>query len=304
MTDARPARRRRRARPPAATRNRGAEAAERRWRDFVAPAGPQPVSNTASIAVNGTEHEVSPGGSFPEDDPIFRLTSLKKGTARVGIVGGGYANGAPTITLEKGGKPVTLMNTADGTTYVLRYVGSAKGLRAAADRAVGGSDYARSQGFGLIELLMAMVILNIGILAIVASFNAGIITLNRASRITTAAVLADQQMELFRAIEYESIRLAPATIPATAPYTTDPAYNATQITAPSCGAGPSYPNECTATRQATGADGKLYRVNTYIVEATPVNGRALKQVTIVVRDDADQARVFVRQASSFDQSTG
>jgi hypothetical protein len=84
---------------------------------------PQPVSNTVTIAVNGTEHEVSPGGSFPEDDPIFRLVSLKRGTARVGIVGGGYANGAPTITLSKGGKPVTLMNTADGTTYVLRYVG-------------------------------------------------------------------------------------------------------------------------------------------------------------------------------------
>jgi hypothetical protein len=83
----------------------------------------QPVSNTATIAVNGTRHEVSAGGSFPEDDPIFRLVSLKRGTAKVGIVGGGYANGAPTITLEKGGKPVTLMNTADGTTYVLRYVG-------------------------------------------------------------------------------------------------------------------------------------------------------------------------------------
>src|ERR687898_957311 len=83
----------------------------------------QPVSNTVTIAVNGTRHGVSPGGSFPEDDPIFRLVSLKRGTARVGIVGGGYANGAPTITLTKGGKPVTLMNTADGTTYVLRYVG-------------------------------------------------------------------------------------------------------------------------------------------------------------------------------------
>ena len=106
-------------------KNRRAEAAEQRWRwrDLAAPPAQQQVSNTASIAVNGTEHEVSPGGSFPEDDPIFRLTSLKKGTARVGIVGGGYANGAPTITLKKGGKPVTLMNTADGTTYVLRYVG-------------------------------------------------------------------------------------------------------------------------------------------------------------------------------------
>jgi hypothetical protein len=84
---------------------------------------PQPASSTVTIAVNGTEHEVAPGGSFPQDDPIFRLVSLKQGTAKVGIVGGGYANGAPTITLKKGGKPVTLMNTADSTTYVLRFVG-------------------------------------------------------------------------------------------------------------------------------------------------------------------------------------
>ena len=167
------------------------------------------------------------------------------------------------------------------------------------------SEKARSQaGFGLIELLIAMVILNVGILAIVASFNAGIITLNRASRVTTAAVLADQQMELYRAITYDSIRLASATIPVTAPYTTDPAYGVTQITTPSCGAVPSYPNECTATRQATGADGKLYRINTYIVQTTPTGGRPVKLVTVVVRDEADQNRVFVRQASSFDQSTG
>lgn len=164
------------------------------------------------------------------------------------------------------------------------------------------------EGFGLIELLIAMIILNVGILAIVASFNAGIITLNRASRITTAAILADQQMELYRAITYDSIRLASATIPGTAPYTTDPAYTctdcSTQIVLPSCGAGPSYPDECNASRQATGADDKLYRVNTYIREDTPTDGRPLKRVTIVVRDDADQSRVYVRQASSFDQSTG
>lgn len=164
------------------------------------------------------------------------------------------------------------------------------------------------QGFGLIELLIAMIILNVGILAIVASFNAGIVSLNRASRITTAAVVADQQMELYRAITYDSIRLASATIPGSAPYTTDPAYTcsgcSTQITTPSCGAGPSYPDECSATRQATGADNKLYRINTYIVANTPSGGRPVKLVTIVVRDEADQSRVYVRQASSFDQSTG
>jgi hypothetical protein len=81
---------------------------------------PAPVARTATISVNGAEHEVAVGRSFPEGDPIFKLVSLKGSTAKVGIVGGSYANGAPTITLKRGGKPVTLMNTADGTTYVLR----------------------------------------------------------------------------------------------------------------------------------------------------------------------------------------
>ena len=159
------------------------------------------------------------------------------------------------------------------------------------------------EGFGLIELLMAMVILNVGLLAIVASFNAGIITLGRASRVTTAAVLADQQMELYRAIKYDTIRLAAATIPGTPPYTADPAYNASQITTPSC-SGPPYPDECNASRTATGADNKTYLMNTYIVQTAPAGGRPVKQVTVVVRDATTTDRVYVRQASTFDASTG
>src|SRR5689334_23276241 len=63
------------------------------------------------------------------------------------------------------------------------------------------------RGFGLIELLMAMVMLNIGILAIVAAFNSGMLALNRASRISTASALADSQMEVYRAITYNAIGL-------------------------------------------------------------------------------------------------
>jgi Tfp pilus assembly protein PilV len=168
---------------------------------------------------------------------------------------------------------------------------------------------ADQEGFGLIELLMAMIILNVGILAIVASFNASVITLNRASRITTAAVLGDQQMELYRAIKYDSIRLASSTIPAVSPYTTDTAYYTPQVTTPACTA--PIPNECNASRTATGADGKSYRVDTYIVQTTPTSnpptppgGRSVKVVTIVVRDATNVNRVFARQASTFDQSTG
>jgi Tfp pilus assembly protein PilV len=158
-------------------------------------------------------------------------------------------------------------------------------------------------GFGLIELLIAMVILNVGLLAIIASFQAGIISLSRASRVTTASVIADQQMELYRAITHDSIRLASATIPSGAPYTSDAAYNASQITTPTC-AGPPYPDECNASRTVTGADNKSYRLDTYIVQTAPAGGRAVKQVTIVVRDELNLSKVYVRQASSFDQSTG
>jgi type II secretory pathway pseudopilin PulG len=156
------------------------------------------------------------------------------------------------------------------------------------------------EGFGLIELLMALLMLNIGLLAVVAAFSSGIVSLNRASRITTAAVLADGQMELYRALTYSSIRLEPTSIPGTAPYTTDMAYNATQVTS-SC---PGPPDECNASRQATGGDGKSYRIDTYIVSTTPTGGRPVKKVTVVVRDYNNLALTFARQISTFDQSTG
>jgi type II secretory pathway pseudopilin PulG len=158
----------------------------------------------------------------------------------------------------------------------------------------------REGGFGLIELLLALTLLNIGLLAVVAAFSSGIVSLNRAGRITTAAVLADGQMELYRALTYNAIRLEPTSIPSTAPYTTDTAYSSVQITA-AC-AGP--PPECNASRQATGADGKSYRIDTYIVSVTPTGGRAVKKVTVVIRDWNNLALTFARQISVFDQSTG
>jgi type II secretory pathway pseudopilin PulG len=152
----------------------------------------------------------------------------------------------------------------------------------------------------LIELLLAMTMLNIGLLAVVAAFSSGIVSLNRASRVTTAAVLADGQMELYRALTYSSIRLEPSSIPGVAPYTTDSAYSGSQVTA-TC-AGP--PPECNASRQVTGADGKPYRIDTYIVLTTPTGGRAVKSVTVVVRDFNNLSIAYARQVSTFDQSTG
>ena len=161
-------------------------------------------------------------------------------------------------------------------------------------------------GFGLIELLMAMVMLNVGILAIVASYNAGIVSLNRSSRLSTASTLADAQMELYRALTWSAIALDPSTIPSTAPYTTDAAYSATQVTG-TCGGA----NQRNASRVVTGPDHKPYRVDSYVVLSTastnpptPANGRALRIVTVVVRDGKNlNGRPLARLAATFDAST-
>ncbi len=165
----------------------------------------------------------------------------------------------------------------------------------------------RSQeGFGLIELVMAMTILNIGLLAIVASFNSGALALRRASKVTTASVLADQQIELYRAIKYDAIRLDPGSLPTDATYTTDRAYTCsgcTPITTPAC-TGTPLPNECNASRTVPGADGRDYRLDVFIVNTAPPGGRTMKKVTVVVRDGMDTSRTWVRQSTTFDKSTG
>lgn len=77
------------------------------------------VPTTAVISLNGSPETVQVGGSFPSSDPVFELVSLTGKTAKVGIAGGSLESGAAAVTLQKN-KPVTLLNTADGTRYVLR----------------------------------------------------------------------------------------------------------------------------------------------------------------------------------------
>jgi hypothetical protein len=86
----------------------------------LSASAPAKVTN-ATIMVNGLANLVSVGSSFPASSPVFTLVSLTARAAKIGIAGGNYENGAATVTLAKG-KTVTLMNTADGTRYVLRLV--------------------------------------------------------------------------------------------------------------------------------------------------------------------------------------
>ena len=97
-----------------------ASASNRSSPSVGAPAVPPPTS--AVISVNGgPAQQIALDQDFPLPpfDPIFHLVSLTRNAVKVAIVGGSYASGAPTATLRKG-RPLTLMNTADGTRYVLR----------------------------------------------------------------------------------------------------------------------------------------------------------------------------------------
>jgi hypothetical protein len=76
---------------------------------------------SAVISVNGSPETIQVGGTFPASQPFFKLVSLTAKSARIGIAGGTLETGAATVTLTKG-KALTLMNTADGTRYVLRLV--------------------------------------------------------------------------------------------------------------------------------------------------------------------------------------
>lgn len=170
-------------------------------------------------------------------------------------------------------------------------------------------------GFGLLELLMATVMLNVGILAIIAAFSSGNTALARASRISTAAALADTQIEAYRGLIYNNIAFITTEWTAAladSNYTSDTVYvnNMESPVAPkslvatvtSCPT--SVPTAaCDPSYTTTGADHRSYRVDTYLYHDTPTSGLQLKVITVVVRDTADPTRSYSRVSSTFDSST-
>jgi type II secretory pathway pseudopilin PulG len=170
-------------------------------------------------------------------------------------------------------------------------------------------------GFGLVELLIAMTVMVIGITALVAGMTSGFIAVKRAGDKSTAAALADKQFEAYRALPNCAIYLDDVTIPTSGAYTTDVAYTGapgpipTRVTGNTPLIGSS---TCTAATPAalrdaqqpiTGADGRSYNVDTYIVRSTPTGGGVEKKVTLVVRDSGN-TRVLLRESSAFAPPTG
>jgi len=66
----------------------------------------------------------------------------------------------------------------------------------------------------MLELLIAMIVLNVGIFALVGTFNAGTIAVSRSGSAAAATAIADKQMETYRSLENCAIWLDQWLMPA------------------------------------------------------------------------------------------
>jgi type II secretory pathway pseudopilin PulG len=175
------------------------------------------------------------------------------------------------------------------------------------------------EGFGLIELTIAMTMMAVALLVLVAALTSGEITLQRAGAAGTAGTLADRQMEKYRAMKYANISLN-ATAQTTANADTSVYAAETNVSAAGgqvtsgtavCSTPPCWPDPYNP-RQTLGSsdtpDKRSYRVDTYIYYYTPTGaytGRQLKLITVVVRDANNlTGPPLAKVQSRFDQATG
>lgn len=183
---------------------------------------------------------------------------------------------------------------------------------------------AAEEGFGLIELMVAVTVLTIALLALAAGYDQAFLSLHRASQKTVAANLADRQMELYRSLPYASIGLDAATTaavtdtgyvddpilagdfvtdPTTGVVTQLPSGTVNDVTISGCGAAAS----CLPIQQpVVGSDGRSYRLETFIRDRPNSTGiRWVERVVTVIVQDASVSTYpeILRLTSAFDRTT-
>jgi prepilin-type N-terminal cleavage/methylation domain-containing protein len=158
------------------------------------------------------------------------------------------------------------------------------------------------RGFGLLELLMAMTMLAVGLLAVIAAFSSGAFALKRASQTATASALGDKQMELYRAIRYDAITLEPGLVTTAGGDALYAANGPSGTVDATCA--DAAKTECKPMQTVTGPDKRTYRIDTYVVRTSLTNTREFKTVRVIVRDGDNLSRTLVREESTFDLATG
>ena len=161
-------------------------------------------------------------------------------------------------------------------------------------------------GFLLIELIAATLVLSIGLLALIGAYSFGYFAIGSAGKTSAAGLLANNQLELYSALPYASIGLDATTL--TSVKATDATYSSdesglpvsgTDVTISSCGASA----QCSPVQTLTGPDHKTYKLETFIrLLANPnISTRSEKVVTVVVRNaSASGSPVVLKMQTAFD----
>jgi Tfp pilus assembly protein PilV len=159
-------------------------------------------------------------------------------------------------------------------------------------------------GQGMIEMILAMVVITIAVLALMASYDEAFFSLHSSARKTAAASLAESQLELYSAsysvqANFSSIGLSSSLV--TTAKASDPFYSTDEASlTPSSTSEVPNPSCTTTTAQCkpvqtsvTGSDGKKYRVETFIRDVSqtltctttpPCPTTPERDVTVIVRD--------------------
>jgi hypothetical protein len=180
----------------------------------------------------------------------------------------------------------------------------------------------------MIEVTVAIVILTVALLALMAGYDSAFISMHKSTQQETAATLANQQLELYRALPYDAIGLD-ETVTDSVGDSNNPAYDETYtdnslldgdvvpdpsnpdqtITLPSgvvnenliegCGGAAN----CLPIQTVTGSDNKQYRIETYVRDRLNATGisRYERVVTVVVQNaELDSLPTILTAETAFD----
>ena len=153
----------------------------------------------------------------------------------------------------------------------------------------------------MIELVTAMTILSVGIMAVVAGFSSGAKALERSRDASSAAAVAESKMEEYRAQPFDGIPTPTCVGAVCSPETVTPVPDGAPVAA---------------------ADGRMYRLHVVVRWVCPVgtlgppaasspdptcvpdpSAYAVKSVAMTVKD-AENARTLFTQTSTFSLLTG
>ena len=166
------------------------------------------------------------------------------------------------------------------------------------------------EGFGIVELIVATVVLTVALLALMASYDEAFVSLHKSARTSSAATLAETQLELYGALPYASIGLSSSKLTTAkasdAYYSTDEATltpTGTDVTNASCDTTSA---QCLPVQASVkGSDGKNYRVETFVRDVTQtltVGTTTERVVTVIVRDpNASGTPSVYTVTAAFDQ---